>query len=216
MKKGMYYSKCMWYYEIAKKEGFKEVIFGTTPPNLELINKYLVPTKDKRILELGCGYGRESQKFAELFGEVVAIDINKEVIERAKGYAKDKGITNINFLVYPDDIHLMEPESFDCLYSYLVFQHCPDNIAEILLLDGSLMLKKGGIFLLEFMHERLKDQEQKFFPDNPKHGHCNIARNDVEIRLLLKDTRLDIKHRETKIYTGVAGGTQFWYAGEKY
>lgn len=40
-------------------------------------------TRGKTMLEVGCGIGRMTHRFAELFEEVCALDISQEMIDRA-------------------------------------------------------------------------------------------------------------------------------------
>ena len=65
-----------------------------------------------RILDIGCGLGREAFALCDLGFEVVGIDISKEVITRVKQLSADKGY-KISFFDY-DGEHLDFPnESFD-------------------------------------------------------------------------------------------------------
>ena len=206
---GLYHNKKVWH------GGFKEVFFRFSYPD---IIDYLKPSKEKKLLEIGCGYGRETQEFGNLFKEVVGLDISKGTIERAKKYAKQNKKENLKFYVYPDEIQNLEPESFDCLYSYTVFQHCPDNIVKILLYDGTLMLKSGGIFLLNFLNKQFDNRPQKHIPKSYTRGYYNISRNHEEVIKLFDNTGLIIekiiqKEVKNKLFEGIA--IQDFYIGKK-
>src|ERR1700719_3921711 len=45
--------------------------------------------KAMRVLEIGCGAGRITRALAKLFGEVHAVDVSGEMVERAKAALKD-------------------------------------------------------------------------------------------------------------------------------
>nr|MCR5057588.1 class I SAM-dependent methyltransferase [Clostridiales bacterium] len=62
-----------------------------------------------RILDIGCGLGREAFALHDLGFEVVGIDISKEVISRVKQLSADKGY-KILFSEY-DGEHLDFPDN---------------------------------------------------------------------------------------------------------
>lgn len=64
--------------------------------------------ESKRILDVGCGFGRESILLSKYGGLVKGIDISTKTIEVAKKNAFDQGIENINFEV-------LNVEVLDCL-----------------------------------------------------------------------------------------------------
>jgi len=63
----------------------------------EILNAYKVG-RDMRVLDLGCGNGRWSIKFAENCAEVVGIDISQKLINVAQKKAKEKNLNNIKFI----------------------------------------------------------------------------------------------------------------------
>jgi len=105
---------------------------------------------NKRMLEIGCGIGRMTRKFADLFGEVYAIDVSPEMIRKAREMNKDK--TNIKFSeCNGEDLSLCAEDSFDFIFSYVVFRHIP-RIAIIAkyISEINRVLKTNGLFQLEF------------------------------------------------------------------
>ena len=65
-----------------------------------------------KILDIGCGLGREAFALSDLGYDVVGIDISKEVISRVKQLSADKGY-EIPFIEY-DGEHLdFSADSFD-------------------------------------------------------------------------------------------------------
>ncbi len=63
--------------------------------------------KDKKILDVGCGFGRESIILSKKGALVTAIDISDKSIEVAKISASSQGINNIDFKV-------LKVENLDC------------------------------------------------------------------------------------------------------
>jgi len=113
------------------------------------------PSKDQVMLEIGCGIGRMTETFAELFGEVWPIDVSEEMIEKAR--ARLKTCTN----VFPHvsngiDLSLFDDEKFDFVYSYLVFQHLPSpDLIINYVQEVGRVLKPKGVFRFQVRtHQR--------------------------------------------------------------
>lgn len=68
------------------------------PENIEAktLNR-LVNFQDKRVLEVGCGEGRLTFKYAVLAKQVVAFDPDHDALRVAKADARMKGISTIQF-----------------------------------------------------------------------------------------------------------------------
>jgi SAM-dependent methyltransferase len=108
-----------------------------------------------RLLEIGCGIGRMSRHLAEVFGEIVGVDVSGEMIRQAQARlahlpnAHFSETNGVNFPQFP-------AASFDVIFSAYVFQHIPDaaiiagNIA-----DAFRLLKPGGVF--KFVTSALDD-----------------------------------------------------------
>jgi arsenite methyltransferase len=107
-----------------------------------------------RVLDLGCGSGRDVYALAQLVGPeggVVGVDMTDEQLAVATQYqewhAKQFGFNNVRFvkgyIEKLDELDL-EPESFDVIVSNCVVNLSPDKLA---VLDGvRSLLKPGGEF----------------------------------------------------------------------
>src|SRR5436853_7683687 len=76
--------------------------------------------QEMRVLEIGCGAGRLTRALAELFGEVHAVDVSGEMVERAR--AALAGFPRAH--VYQNngcDLSVIPPLEFDFAYSAIVF-----------------------------------------------------------------------------------------------
>lgn len=108
----------------------------------------------RRVLDLGCGSGRDIYALAQLVGpegEVVGVDMTDEQLEVAKRYkdfhADKLGFDNVRFLHgYIEKLEELElePNSFDVIVSNCVINLSPDKPS---VMQGIYsLLKEGGEF----------------------------------------------------------------------
>ncbi|MEO6727104.1 MAG: methyltransferase domain-containing protein, partial [Blastocatellia bacterium] len=100
--------------------------------------------KSLRVLEIGCGAGRMTRHLANLFGEVVGVDVSGEMVRQARqrlagiGNAQLYETSGVDFAELPD-------EHFDLVLSAYVFQHVPSALViQSNLEDAWRVLKPGG------------------------------------------------------------------------
>jgi SAM-dependent methyltransferase len=79
---------------------------------------------DLRALEIGCGVGRMTRMLARIFKHVSAVDVSREMIERARiNLADCKNADPI--LGDGATLSALADESHDFAFSFVVFQHIP-------------------------------------------------------------------------------------------
>lgn len=104
------------------------------------------PPEEMRILEIGCGAGRITRALAGLFGEVHAVDVSGEMIDRARPALA----AFPNAHLYRNngmDLGVVPDLPFDFALSYLVFQHIPSHqIIENYVREVHRLLRPGGLF----------------------------------------------------------------------
>jgi SAM-dependent methyltransferase len=112
---------------------------------LAVIGRYLAP--DSRVLDAGCGPGRELRRVARLVprGEVVGIDLAAGMVATAHAAARTRGLDNCAFLQadvcdLPDEF----TGSFDVVYSCLAHHHYPDPAAAAI--GVHRCLRPGGVY----------------------------------------------------------------------
>jgi SAM-dependent methyltransferase len=102
--------------------------------------------KQMRVLEIGCGAGRITRALAKVFGEVHAVDVSGEMVERAR--AALQGIPNA--FVYQNsgkDLAILPDIVFDFAFSTIVFQHIPyREIIYSYVREVHRLLRPGGLF----------------------------------------------------------------------
>lgn len=100
-----------------------------------------------KVLELGCGPGRNAVYFAEKGCSVDAVDLSKESLQWAKERAKEKGVI-INFIQKNIFDLLIEHETYDIIYDSGCFHHIAPHRRMNYLDLISHSLKPGGYFAI--------------------------------------------------------------------
>ena len=112
---------------------------------LDAIGGYLAD--DSRVLDLGCGPGRELRRVAALVprGEVVGVDLAAGMVEAAHANARSDGVDNVAFFqADAGDLPREFTELFDLVYSSLAHHHFPDPDAAAA--NALRCLRTGGVY----------------------------------------------------------------------
>ena len=145
-----------WNKEDFFMSGEKDVLEFTS----DFFKKYEFVPSDKRVLDIGCGVCRLTRALSGAFKEAYGVDISGEMIERAKTLNTDR--VNLHFDKNSgSDLTLFEDNFFDFCFSYIVFQHIPDDrIIENYIREISRVLKPGGLFKFQVLGSkpRLKNR----------------------------------------------------------
>jgi len=135
--------------------------------NLAYIEKqlkfYVENFKGKRILDIGCGPGRDAAYFSEKGFEVVGIDLSEELLKIAR-----KNSPNLEFYIQDMRNLGFEPDSFDGIWACSSFMHAPYKDARSTLRGFNRILKPDGLMflcVLEGEGERM-EKTPRFFEDN--------------------------------------------------
>lgn len=136
--------KLGYWNEIYKNED----AFGTGPTKLALlIHEVMKKRKIKKILELGCGQGRDSLFFAQQNYSVTATDLSLRAVEFVNQKAKEENLTNLETFVFDLRKKPNFHQEFDCIYSNLAFQFFNKLELKEIFSNLSRCLKKGNLFI---------------------------------------------------------------------
>ncbi|MDQ1744947.1 MAG: hypothetical protein QOE23_3286 [Pseudonocardiales bacterium] len=97
-----------------------------------------------RVLEIGCGVGRMTRRLSELAGSLVAADVSREMLERARQNVGDRG--TVEYLLVPGNGALpLSDDSVDVVFSYITLQHVPNQVDQLRYLhESARVLRPGG------------------------------------------------------------------------
>ena len=113
--------------------------------------------KGRRVLDLGCGGGLLSERFAVGGSSVMAIDLSPMAIEAARRHSKVSGgaCLEIDYRLQPLAALIKEaPEKFDVIVCSEVLEHVDDLGAFVR--DSCTLLKDGGLYFFSTINKTLK------------------------------------------------------------
>ena len=113
--------------------------------HLQEVLKYLVPRREEKILEIGCGRGFVVRELQNVSPETYGIDVNPNSIEH--GVSSNLKAMDAERLEFDD-------ASFDKLYSFHVIEHV-QNIRKALE-EMERVLRPGGRMLLVYPAEPIR------------------------------------------------------------
>lgn len=141
----------MYYIAGGGKKFTSEEFFASGAKDAEELTRSFFSRQNfdpcgKRMLDMGCGIGRMTRAFSDMFGEAYGVDFSTEMIEQAK--ESNKGKPNLFFMTNNGvDLSIYEDNFFDFCFSYIVFQHIPDvKIIEGYICEIGRVLRPGGLF----------------------------------------------------------------------
>lgn len=130
------------YYDQKYKED--EYYWGFQPSAMCLtVLKYMPPITHLKLLDVGCGEGKDAVFFARNGYEVTAFDLAEEGIEKTKRLAEHCGV-HVN--TFTADINEFRLEThFDIIYSNGVLHYIPSEIRAQILNNYKKFTTSGGI-----------------------------------------------------------------------
>ncbi|OHD54041.1 MAG: hypothetical protein A2Y33_10000 [Spirochaetes bacterium GWF1_51_8] len=106
-------------------------------------------TIEHELLDIGAGPGLITVELAKYCRQTTAADISEMMIGLGKDYAREKGVTNIDFI----KSGFLEIDSssrqYDVVITQRAFHHIPDFWKQVALLKINKVLRPGGVFYLD-------------------------------------------------------------------
>lgn len=100
-----------------------------------------------KAMDFGCGIGRVTKPLASYFEHVWGVDIAKNMIERAKQLSSS---ANVTYAVnQASNLLIFESGWFDFIYSNVVLQHMPNELALLYLKEFYRTLRPGGMLVFQ-------------------------------------------------------------------
>lgn len=107
-----------------------------------------------RVLDIGCGGGLLSEKFAAAGSSVTGIDLSPVAIEAAKAHAKEAGLSIDYKVLSPQRLAAENPTKFDIIVCAEVLEHVDD--LKGFLGESMSMLKPGGLFFFGTINKTMR------------------------------------------------------------
>ena len=118
--------------------------WGKTPSQTcYRVLKILPPERSFKLLDIGCGEGRNAVFFAQRGYHVTAFDASPKGVEKTKQLAADVGVPIEVFVADINEFHLTEP--FDVLFSTGVLQYVPQERRKDLFANYRMYTNLGGL-----------------------------------------------------------------------
>jgi tellurite methyltransferase len=127
----------------------KDYFFGSGPTKLaKLADSFLNNKSINKILEIGCGQGRDATYFSQSGYNVEAFDISENAIKFVNHIKQILNLTNLNAFVHDAEKPLpYEPEHFDFVYSNLALQFFDLQSLDTIFKNTVQLMKKNSLFL---------------------------------------------------------------------
>lgn len=124
--------------------------FGQTisqPSTVRLMLTWLNPKTGDRVLDVGSGSGWTAALLASIVGpsgEVYAVDIIPELVERGKENCMKAGFHNISFFVAGSELGLPEYGPYDRILVSAAANTIPDSLRRQLMVGGKMIIPVRG------------------------------------------------------------------------
>lgn len=153
--------------------------------------------KQMRVIEIGCGAGRVTRALANLFGEVHAVDVSGEMVDRAR--LAVKGHPNAH--VYQNngmDLTVIPGGDYDFAFSSIVFQHIPSRaVIENYVREVNRLLRPGALF-------KFQVQGDDSLQTMPEDTWLGVPFSDDQAVAMAESSNFEPRYRHG------AGGQYFW------
>jgi len=128
---------------------------------IALLRSNLGSLRGRSVLDLGCGRGRWTKKYASFGCRVTGVDISLEAVELLA-----REMPEHRFLCQDISKLIVASETFDIANSVTVLQHMPEELQREAMKHATGALKKGGYLVL--LENTVDFESPIVFPHHPK------------------------------------------------
>ncbi|AZT89213.1 class I SAM-dependent methyltransferase [Caldicellulosiruptor changbaiensis] len=184
------------YYDENAIEFFENTKNADMKELYELFLKYL--PKGSKILDLGCGSGRDTKYFLQNGYDTVAIDGSLEMVKLSTQYT-GKQTFHMTF----EQLDFFE--EFDGVWACASLLHVPRSKIDLIFRKIYLALKKNGIFYSSYKYGNTEEfRNGRFFNNYDESSFMALLKNHPYFELLEMKTTNDVrKGRENEKWLNV-------------
>ncbi|ABP65678.1 Methyltransferase type 11 [Caldicellulosiruptor saccharolyticus DSM 8903] len=184
------------YYDENAIEFFENTKNADMKELYELFLKYL--PKGSKILDLGCGSGRDTKYFLQNGYDTVAIDGSLEMVKLSTQYT---GKQTFHMTFEQLDFY----EEFDGVWACASLLHVPRSKIDLIFRKIYLALKKNGIFYSSYKYGNTEEfRNGRFFNNYDESSFMALLKNHPYFGLLEMKTTNDVrKGRENEKWLNV-------------
>ena len=113
------------------------------------------------VLDFGCGVGRLSQALLPYFTSVSGVDVAPTMISLAQELNTDPARCHY-FLNQQEDLKLFQDQHFSFIYSIIVLQHLPPELAYKYIAEFVRILRPDGLLVFQLPSRFVQEQELPF------------------------------------------------------
>jgi ubiquinone/menaquinone biosynthesis C-methylase UbiE len=169
---------------------------------LDRIKSAAPVTGRSRVLDLGCGPGIVTEAFAVEAGEVIALDLSFEMIQRARQRCERAGQRNVRFAIGKAERLPFRNAAFDAIVTRLTLHHFPD--LETALSEMIRVLQPHGkIVIADIISSQIPEESEL-------HNALEVLRDPSHVKML---SHTELRHLIRA--TGLITKTEYSWVKER-
>jgi SAM-dependent methyltransferase len=189
-------SKTLGYYD-DNAERLTRAYNGADVSQLHALLRRVLPVPG-RVLEIGCGSGRDALFMASLGCSVVAADGSEQMLEGARRNFNGANAGEITVFHAPFPLppeHPFLSEKFDAIVAVAMLMHIPNDELMHFARQIGALLKADGVFVCSFCTGSHEAEDGRLYVDREPGDVVRLFEN-VGFRLLHRETTKDGLGRE--------------------